>query len=285
VGRRRVYILPTRQGLMFALLLVAMLIAALNYNSNLALAFAFLMISVALVAMHHCNRNLLGLVVDADGEADAFAGGRAEFRFALQNGSALDRPQIEVRCGEEAFAVVRVPAGRQCAMTVGVAVRQRGVTRFDRFELRTRHPFGWFRAWTFVQSPLTAYVAPAPRGERPLQSAAEDSSGDEDFDGLRTYQAGLPLKLMAWKVLARGGEAAVRRYTAPAPAPEWLDWSALPGLEPEERLAQLCRWVLESDAARRRYGLRLPGREIPPADGDAQRHACLRALASYGGDS
>ncbi len=45
---------------MLASLLVAMLIAGLNYNSNLGLAFAFLMVSLALVAMHHCHRNLLG---------------------------------------------------------------------------------------------------------------------------------------------------------------------------------------------------------------------------------
>ena len=50
VNRRRIYILPTRFGLALAALLAAMLIAALNYNSNLALAFAFFMVSLALVA-------------------------------------------------------------------------------------------------------------------------------------------------------------------------------------------------------------------------------------------
>ena len=64
IERRRIYILPTRFGLMLAALLFAMLIAGLNYNSNLGLAFAFLMVSLVLVAMHHCHRNLLGLGVD-----------------------------------------------------------------------------------------------------------------------------------------------------------------------------------------------------------------------------
>ena len=57
INRRRIYILPTRFGLMLGALLVAMLIAALNYNSNLGLAFAFFMASLVLVAMHHCHRN------------------------------------------------------------------------------------------------------------------------------------------------------------------------------------------------------------------------------------
>jgi len=90
------------------------------------------------------------------------------------------------------------------------------------------------------------------------------------------------LKHMAWKVLARGGEAAVRSYTSLAAQPEWLDWSSLEGEEPEARLSQLCRWVLESDNAQRIYGLRIPGKEIPLGRGAAHRSACLRALAAFG---
>jgi uncharacterized protein (DUF58 family) len=86
---------------------------------------------------------------------------------------------------------------------------------------------------------------------------------------------------MAWKVLARGGEAAVRSYTALAALPEWLEWSAVTDLDTETRLSQLCLWVLESEAAQRIYGLRLPGKEIAPALGAAHRFACLRALAVH----
>ena len=84
INRRRIYILPTRFGVMLACVLVAMLIAGLNYNSNLGLAFGFLMASIALVTMHHCNRNLLGLQVDVTTEVDAFAGREASFRVRAQ---------------------------------------------------------------------------------------------------------------------------------------------------------------------------------------------------------
>jgi uncharacterized protein (DUF58 family) len=87
---------------------------------------------------------------------------------------------------------------------------------------------------------------------------------------------------MAWKVLARGGEAAVRSYSSLAAQPEWLDWSALDGMDMEARLSQLCLWVLESDSAQRPYGLRIPGQEIAPSGGAAHRYTCLRALAAFG---
>ncbi|MBS0399011.1 MAG: DUF58 domain-containing protein, partial [Proteobacteria bacterium] len=50
VTRRRIYIVPTRSGALLAALLFAMVIAALNYGSNLALGFAFLMASLSVVA-------------------------------------------------------------------------------------------------------------------------------------------------------------------------------------------------------------------------------------------
>src|SRR5271167_3629195 len=105
IERRRIYILPTRFGIALAALLFAMLIAGLNYNSNLGLAFGFLMVSLVLVAMHHCHRNLLGLGVDLNVEVDAFAGGDAAFDFMLRNQSAMDRCDIEVHCTPDAEAI------------------------------------------------------------------------------------------------------------------------------------------------------------------------------------
>ena len=288
ISRRRIYILPTRFGIMLAFVLVAMMIAGLNYNSNLGLAFAFLMVSVALVTMHHCNRNLLGLQVDVTTEVDAFVGREASFEFVLRNDSNVERRDVEICC-MTAAGMRSVAAKSSESVPVAVPVPQRGVSRIDQFELRTRYPFGWFHAWTYVQGSLTAYVAPAPHGNRTLPAVGGVGSvdrgaraGDEDFAGLRAYEPGVPLKHMAWKVLARGGEAAVQSFTSLASQPEWLEWSSLEGQDTETRLSQLCLWVLESEAAQRVFGLRIPGKEIPPARGAAHRFACLRALAIYG---
>jgi uncharacterized protein (DUF58 family) len=295
VDRRRIYILPTRFGLMLAALFLAMLIAGLNYNSNLALAFAFFMVSMVLVAMHHCHRNLSGLTVDVNVEVDAFAGGDAVFYFLLRNESAVERSDIVVRteAANEALLETRsatIGVHSYERVLLRVAVAQRGITSFHPFEVCTRHPFGWFRAWTYVYAPLTVFVAPRPRGERRLPSAPSakgravrsEARGDEDFAGLRAYAPGIPLKHMAWKVLARGGEPAVRMYSDLGAQPEGLEWSALEGLDSEARLAQLCRWILDCESAQSRpYGLKIPGVEIAPGRGAAHRAKTLRALAAH----
>jgi uncharacterized protein (DUF58 family) len=200
----------------------------------------------------------------------------------------LDRRDIEVRC-MKAAGMGSVAAGDSETIEVVAPVAQRGIMRVSQFEMRTRYPFGWFYSWTYVQGSITIYVAPAPVGNRTLPSGAaeggsshSEARGDEDFSGLRAYEPGVPLKHMAWKVLARGGEPVVRSYSSLAAKPEWLDWSLLVGLDTEARLSQLCLWILESDAAQRPYGLRLPGKELAPSGGAAHRFACLRALATFG---
>jgi uncharacterized protein (DUF58 family) len=294
INRRRIYILPTRFGLALAALLAAMLIAALNYNSNLSLAFAFFMVSLALVAMHHCHRNLSGLSVDVNLESDAFAGADAVFYFLLRNESSLERSGLEVslealEAEKPARATASVPPHSEERLALAVRLGRRGAHRWDHVAVRTVHPFGWFRAWTYVHASLTAFAAPRPEGNRPLPSAAGsghaplgETHGEEEFAGLRPYAPGVALKHMAWKVLARGGEPAVRIYTDLGAQPEWLEWSALEGVETEARLSQLCRWVLACESrSARPYGLRLPGSDITPGRGPTHRARCLRALAQY----
>ena len=113
-----------------------MLLAGLNYNSNLALAFAFLMSSMALVTMHHCNRNMLGLSVDATIEVDAFAGREAMLEFELRNGSGVDRRDIEVRC-MGAAGMGSVLAGESAA--IQVIAPGRSARRHPHQSVRTAH--------------------------------------------------------------------------------------------------------------------------------------------------
>jgi uncharacterized protein (DUF58 family) len=289
VVRNRIYILPTRRGLLLAALLIAMLIGGLNYSNNLALGLAFLMCAVALAAMHHCHRNLLGLQIDAALASDSLAGRSAAHDFSIKNHSRLSHFDIDIRLSQFATAIITVAADRVQRCSVSIPTASRGVLRFDRIQLQTRYPFGWFRAWTYAHVGLTVYAAPTPVGRaravaaQALQgfAALPAGRGDEDFMGLRDYASGDLRKHIAWKSLARGADLAVRSYSGTGQWPEWFDWRDLPQLGTEQRLSQLCQWIIDADAAQRRYGLRLPGGTIELGSGAAQRRDCLRALAEY----
>jgi len=81
---------------------------------------------------------------------------------------------------------------------------------------------------------------------------------------------------------ARTGNLLTKQFSEDAAAELWLDWEhANPALDLEQRLSLLAGWVLVAEQGGARYGLRIPGTEIEPDRGDAQRAECLQALALY----
>ena len=85
LGRRRLYILPTRGGLAFGALVFLMFMAGLNYANSLALFLTFLLAAFALVVMQLCHRNLLGAEVIALQAPPTFAVRAGTLQVTLGN--------------------------------------------------------------------------------------------------------------------------------------------------------------------------------------------------------
>lgn len=92
----RTYILPTAVGLVFALTTFAMLLGSMNYNNNMSFALTFTLAALGLVAMHQCQRNIVGLEIKFAGVDPVFAGQAALFRIALRNRSSKRRYQMQL---------------------------------------------------------------------------------------------------------------------------------------------------------------------------------------------
>ena len=88
-----------------------MLVAALNYSNSLALLLAFLLAGFALVAMHECHRNLLGLSLLEAAAPPLFAGSIGTLRLTLQNASRLARYRVETAVPDEPAAPLDLTAG------------------------------------------------------------------------------------------------------------------------------------------------------------------------------
>jgi uncharacterized protein (DUF58 family) len=286
----RVYILPTRAGMIFAAIVFTMLLGAMNYNNNMGFALTFLLAGIGIVSIHHCHRNLADLYLHYLGAQPVFAGDDMQFRFALENTSMVSRWQIMLAWDDGTSVCNELPAEAREPVVVRTRTSARGVAPVPRIQVSTRFPLGLLRAWAWVNMDFgeIVYPAPARRSSRDRHGGAGqttsgyDLGGDEDFAGLRDYRLGDPPKHIAWKALARTGETLVTEYRSASREVVWIDWTDFPNVDTEARLAALTRKVLDVDAARHRYGLRLPGLEVPAATGAAHRHACLRALALFG---
>lgn len=287
--RGRIYILPTRLGSAYAVMVVAMVAGGLNYGNNLALGLAFVLASLGLVTMHHCHGTLSGLGLRLLATESAFVGRPVRFRILLENRSRSPRPQIEVAASDEAPDIADVPPVGTGTAGLALTAQVRGHVHLRRFVVATRHPLGLFRAWAVVHPEYSAIAWPRPaeRGRHPpgvetdTGGAQDRARGDEDFAGLRPYQAGDALKRIAWKAYARGQGLHTKQYAGTDVVSHVFDWDSLPGLDAEARLSQMCRWVIDAHESGEAFGIRLPGTAIEANIGTAHFQRCLDALALF----
>jgi uncharacterized protein (DUF58 family) len=125
-----------------------------------------------------------------------------------------------------------------------------------------------------------AFPPPLPPGEpRAGGASATRVNTTGEFDGVRAYRRGDPLKLVVWKKAAKSDEL-VSRDTQQAQRYElWLDFTHAGHADKEHKLSRLAAWVLQADRLGLDYGLRLPGQQVAPATGEAHKRRCLEALA------
>lgn len=289
VGARRIYILPTRYGMIYAVLVFLMLLGAVNYGNNPAHLLTFLLAAFGSNAIYLTWRNLRGLQLRCLGSAPVFAGRDARFAVELHP-DERERPALQLAFEHSDAVLVDLPAsGDILRRELVIADLPRGLHAPGRLTISTQYPVGLFRAWCYVECerPLLIYPRPGDawdiRGDDATR--ADDGSagsGSEDFAGLRAYIAGDQPSRIDWKSYARDRGLNTRLFSGQADAPLWIDAALAPGSDHETRLSALCRAVLDADAAGRHYGLRLAHERVEPSAGPAHRHHCLRLLALDG---
>jgi len=231
--RNRIYILPTRTGMLFFFVLIAMLLSAINYKLALGYALVYLLLGLGLVAMFHTFRNLFGLQLKPGRAEPVFAGETAQFGVLLENIRAEGRRAFELAFERPVFSkpakesgkssvaftpltpvLADLPPSTLVTVAVPCPALRRGVLDPGRITLATRYPLGLFRAWSYPYPPLACLVYPRPF-PAPLPppvivaaiGAVRGESGDEDFSGLRVRQNSDSLRHVAWKAAARNPES------------------------------------------------------------------------------
>ncbi len=294
--QRTVYILPTLPGWALALTLLILLVASINYQLNLGYVLTFLLTGCAIVGMHVCHGTLRGLTLHLASPEPQFAGHSVVLALHLSSQRRTPRYGIGVAVwGSGHWSFCDVPAQGNSTVQVGFTPATRGVHRVPTLTAETRFPLGTFRVWTVWRPAAQVTVYPAPEVHPPPLPVGEARAGGAatlqrhhtgEFDGVRAYRRGDPLKMVVWKKAAKADELVSRDAEQVHRFELWLDLAqagSAGAAALEQRLQRLCAWVLAAEAQSLHYGLRLGTVEITPAHGDAHKKQCLQALAVYPG--
>ena len=296
LNQRNVYILPTRPGWAMAVTILVLLIASINYQLNLGYVLTFLLAGSVLVGMHVCHGTLRGITLNLVVPEPQFAGSSASVTVQLVSQRRSVRHGIGLAVwGSDHWSWTDVPAQGSTKIQVAFKAERRGLHPVPVLSAETRFPLGTFRVWTVWRPAARILIYPAaemhppplPPGEpRTGATSSQQRSSTGEFDGVRAYRRGDPLKTVVWKKAAKADDL-VSRDTQQVQGHElWLDLDHTGsfGAQPatlESRLSRLCAWVLAAAKSDLPFSLRLHTQEVAPASGEAHTKACLQALALF----
>ena len=304
--QRNVYILPTAPGFMLGLTLAVLLVASINYQLNLGYVLTFLLTGSAVVGMHVCHGTLRGITMNLIAPDAHFAGASVTIGINILSQRRSPRYGIGLAMlGTNHWSWTDVPAQGSTRVQVAFQPQRRGLHRVPALTAETRFPLGTFRVWTVWRPAAQVLVYPAPELHPPPLPPGEPRAGGQatvqrqstgEFDGIRPYRRGDPLKLVVWKKTTKTDTLVSRDAQQVQRFELWLDLahtgiSGVCGLGTatvasaialEQALSRLCAWVLLADKQGLQYGLRLGGQELRPGSGEAHRKNCLQALALMG---
>jgi uncharacterized protein (DUF58 family) len=278
-------------GLLFVL--GAMWYAASSQNSAAVYLLLFALTAVFLVSIPHTLINLTGVTVTVESVQPAFVGQEVSLPLEIMNDSRATRHGIELALSGsngEHQRIDYIPAHKAARVTLRFPAPQRGEHNVGTLCLTSAYPLGFIRFLKKFGPSQTYIVYPEPAGDvrlppsfvhrRDGQPLTELGEGD-DFAGVRDYVHGESQRHIDWRAVARGQPLMTKQFAAETEGVVYLDFAAVHFANVEERLSQLALWVIEAERARRPYGLRLPGTEIPAAIGQPHFHQCLRALSLF----
>lgn len=310
---RDIYILPTREGIIFALIVLVMLSAAINFNNSLVFFCTFLLAGIGIISMHMTQQNLLNLEFSIAHVKPVFCFQNISLPLVIDQSSHLlktNKPnklnknltKYSIAIGfsdtqnhssssdlkEALKELVDIPHNEKKLLQLSTATSQRGLFDLPPITISTRFPLGLFRAWTNIQLNNDAIIYPTPANKfihNPQNGTNSEGQGVkgrgfDDFSGFKSYQKGESLKHIHWKAYAREQGLLSKTFTGGNNHEYWLDWNELSG-DTETKLSQLCRLIIDAEVQGDRYGLILPANTVKISQGQLHQHQCLKSLAMF----
>lgn len=304
---RNVYIFFSREGMLFAFLLVITFIAGINYGNNLVLGLCFYLVSVWLISFHVTFAHISGMQVRLLEVTMAEVGDPVWVTLQLHSDSRQPRRQLLFSFEQQSDIDIKPSLYSQRSLLVPrlqdeqiirlpVFTSVRGQLELPRLKIKTVYPLGIMRAWSYVYFARIAWVYPKPEvfewesqylvintEDQPVGSQyTQQAQGQDDFERLDHYIEGESLSRVSWGHVARGQGMLTKHFADPVGHEQTLNYVDMPASHHEQKLAQLAHGAMTLGQLGVPFRMQLPhepGHKVAIGQGDAFTQACLLRLA------
>jgi len=289
-GWRRIYVLPSKPGLFFALIWFVMMMAGLNFNNNMSLMLVFLLFGLAQVLLYRTFFNFRNLRLEQVSASPVFLGHDIQLELTI----GADDQKWQIGTDNDLSHDMNNISGDTAELQLTVPSKKRGWQAVPRIKLFTRFPIGLFTVWAYCTPDAKVLVYPKPEQPCPDFPHHGGSDGEQstqlkgdELSGIRPYRQGDPIRDIAWKKSAQSNQTWVKEFNQVQGKHLLFDFSQIDVGSLEFKLSRMAAWVLQAENQQAEYQVILPGFDSGMSAGNTHQHHCLKALALYqsGGDS
>ena len=294
--RRQLYILPTKAGWIFSLLVFLLFLASIKFNHQATFLLTFLLCGFGIISSFHTQKNINKLTLSVKDASAIFCGESTEFVCRIKNPSDTKRFNVWLLSGEHKSPTDIEPNSTN-KLFIRLKPEQRGVFKLPAINLTSHYPlgilFGWSKAF---QSDVSCLVYPQPKdlltepetvltdseeGQPELATPAWQQQSGEQIASLKPYQIGDRLRDIHWPALAKSNQLVSKEYDSNIELKRIFAWQHVTSLSTEDKLSQLTHWLLQAEKSRLAYQLAIPGFTSEYANGDVHLQRCLEQLATW----
>ena len=262
--RKRVRQRATRYSLLVVVLLFGLFLEAYMHNFNLVYILLFFVFATAFSAGSFGLLNIGQLQAFFDHSGRLFATKEGEVIFRISNLAETVSWSIRLHCDEKMIEIPRIDPDETLYISLPITAVKRGKLVCDVCSLQSLFPLSTVRFVLPMESCVDLLVYPKPFGES-LQSFLlrhKSSFGEEnDFDGLAVYSGSESLSRIHWPSVAKG-EPSVKVFEHENQSQKLEFDFYRAAKNDEERLSQLCLWVLECERLGHSFVIRMPQKTL-----------------------
>lgn len=279
-------------GLTWLVTSIIMMMLAANYSNNLLLFIALIMFSIQANGSWLAWLNIRKLTLKTLQLEPIYALQTNSIKVQLEKAQGKYLSGVTVSLTDEVFAGSKarhVSLGSDKLVNTEVTLKPlaRGRFAMNNIQLSYHDSLGLWHWKKNCTSEAMLWVYPTPQGKLALPKPKAKQGTylkreQGDFSHVRSYQRGDSLNHIAWKQMARTGDVMTKEFDGGEGLRQTiLSYQEMKSGDTEQRLSQLCRWILDSHQKQLKYSLELPNQTIDAAQGEAHKEVCLQALAQF----
>jgi hypothetical protein len=222
----QVYILPTKEGLIFFGLQFIFILMGLGYQNNLILLTEFILLVFTVFTMIEAHFYLQTLKISKIIIPDIYENDPLKIFWEIENKE--NQLMLSYRSFlKNDYIKLSKLGDRIYSNELGF---KRGYYQNNEMTLSSVFPLGFFKVWIYLPLKTEFYVYPSPI-HHPSEVLSDDSktsmhvsqkSGDEDFEALKEWSSGESLSRIHWKKLASHNQWLIKEMNSPVGQSAWL---------------------------------------------------------------